>query len=190
MKVLRILAASAALLTIVSCGKEYNTSPSGSNNDADNPLLPLGTAEEGQIRYNLWEDKIRIRDAYWNDTAIGGNSKIRQIVGTLAMPDSTFQTLVIQLPYKDTAKNVLTSKDSVQFALTFTDFSDPAEPIGRVYSNQVPVAGGGTMYLEFSQQDATTLRGNFLGKMSRQFITPDSTDRVEISNGTFFVKKR
>ncbi len=188
MKVLRILAAGAALLTIASCGKEYNTLPGGNN--LDNPLLPLGTANEGQIRYNLWQEKVRIKDAYWKDTAIGGVSALRQIYGSLAMPDSTYQTLVIQMPYIDTSKTVFTSKDSVVFALTFTDFSDPDNPTGRVYSNQVPGTRGGAMTLEFSQQDATTLKGSFSGKMARQLNTVDTNDVVEITNGTFWVKRR
>lgn len=189
MKVLRILAAGAALLTIASCGKEYNSVPNGNN--GDNPLLPLGTAGEGQIRYNLWQEKVRISGAYWNDTALGGSSTIRQIVGNLDMGNNTYQSVVIQLPYTDTAKKELTSKDSLIFSLAFTDFTNPDEPTSRVYTNQAAGSKGGAMTVSFSQQDATTLRGTFSGTVVRQSLTTvDTNDVFQFSNGTFWVKKR
>ncbi len=188
MKVLRILAAGAALLTMASCGKEYNSIPNGNN--TDNPLLPLGTAGEGQIRFNLWQEKVRITGAYWSDTMVG-SATYRQIVGGITGPDGAFQSVSMIFPYVDTAKKVLTSKDSVVFNFSLADLSNPAEPvIGKIYSNQSASTKGSAMTVALSQQDATTLRGNFSGILSRQYLSADSNDVVELTNGTFWVKKR
>lgn len=190
MKALRLLAAGAALFAFASCGKEYNSIPGGNN--TDNPILPLGVAGEGQIRYNLWEDKIRISNAYWSDTTFGTSKiKLRTITGILALPDSTLQAISIQTTMGESPKNEYKAKDSLSVSLGFN--TNPPDPTGesvRIYTNQVPGTKGSAMTVTFTQQDATTLRGTFSGKLARQYSTTDTNDVVEINNGTFWVKKK
>lgn len=187
MKALRLLAAGAALFAFASCGKEYNSVPGGNN--TDNPILPLGVAGEGEIRFNLWKEKIRITGAFWNDTTYG-SVKVRQVVGGMKTVDSMIQQLGFLCIVGDSAKKEYKGKDSLTVNFSIVSPTDLTLENARIFTNQVPGTKGGDFTVTFTEQTATTLRGTFSGKLARQYATLDTNDVVEINNGTFWVKKK
>ncbi len=185
MKSLRFLAAGAALFLLASCGKEYNSVPGG--NLGDNPLLPLGTADAGQIRYlRGGTEKIRMYNAVRNDTLVGTTS-LRQLFGTFTATDGSgkVETLSIQILKSDTTVSFYTNKDSLAVTVSFTDPADLTGANTRIYTNQM----GGYAGVNFTQQDAKVLRGTFYGRLVRQSAPADTGDVVKLASGTFWVQK-
>lgn len=188
MKSIRFLAAGAALLLLASCGKEYNSVPGG--NKGENPLLPLGTAEEAQIRYSYGDMKVRIYGAYRSDTPsidLKGNPYIqRRAIGIYTDTGGNQQSFGLYVRTADSLKKSYTDKDSLGIAIGFKDVTDVDGSNVRVYTNYLGV-NKSSFRVDFSELNSTTLRGSFSAKLSRWPI--DSTDVIEIKNGTFWVKK-
>ncbi len=187
MKALRLLAAGAALFAFASCGKEYNAIPGG--NATDNPLLPLGVASEGQIRYNLWGDKIRIYNAYRTDTLYDGLNMYKRALGLYTNTDSNkIQFISVSLKQADTVKRNYTSRDSILVNISFQDLNDMTGSSLRIYTNQATV--NSTFQVNYSELNSVMLRGSFSGRLMRGFPSIDTNDVVEITDGTFWVKKK
>lgn len=185
MKALRFLVAGVALLALGSCGKEYNAIPGGNN--TDNPLLPLGVAAEGQIRYNLWGDKIRIYNAYRTDTLYDGLNTYKRALGLYVSDSNKIQFISLSLKQADTVKQNYTSRDSLLVNISFQDASDLDGTTLRIYTNQVTV--NSNFQVNYSELNSVMLRGSFSGRLMRGFPSIDTNDFVEINNGTFWVKK-
>jgi hypothetical protein len=194
----RVFAAAVALLSMTSCGQDYNASPSGSDStNSANPLLPLGTADEaGQIRYKRWSDKVRMISGSWTEQTFG-TSAARVVRGTMTV-NGQMEGMQVQMYDYKAARTSYNNTDSSYLTLVFQDAKDSAtNQLSRLYSSySLLTRKKAYSTITVTEQNAITMKGVFSGRVYRVLqvnqtdFAVDTNDFIEISEGSFFVNKK
>ncbi|RYD51429.1 MAG: hypothetical protein EOP52_10575 [Sphingobacteriales bacterium] len=191
----RVFAAAVALLSMASCGQDYNASPSGSDSTGSvNPLLPLGTADAaGQIRYKRWSDKIRMASGTWNEQVFG-TMAVRQVTGTMTV-NGQLEGMSVQLYDYKAARTSYNNNDSSYLTLVFQDSKDSGtNQLSRLYSSySLQAKGKAYSTITVTEQNPLTMKGVFSGRVYRRkqaTFEIDTNDYIEITEGSFFVNKK